>query len=110
MSRARKLRFGKAARNSRARANLSCGATAPGTNTISRHTIASLFRLRRCVCAERFKLSYTASGMFFKVSVVAMSNSNRNGTIMVSLGAWVKPGKTWARANPPLHRTACGAC
>jgi len=62
------------------------GVTVAGSSTASRHTMASLFMLRRCVCAERLSRSYTSSGMFFRVKVVAMSVSNQSATIMVYRG------------------------
>ncbi len=42
--------------------------------------MASLLRLRRCIAAVTFNRSYTSSGIFFKVSVVGMACTNRNGT------------------------------
>jgi len=56
-------------------------------------TFGSLFMLRRCASAEAFSRAYTSSGMFFRVSVVGMSISNRFGTILV-------PGRR--------RRQACG--
>ncbi len=60
--------------NARARAKRSCCVIWMGSCTDSRHTIASLFRPRRCFCAEAFKRSYKVSGIFFKVSVVGMES------------------------------------
>jgi hypothetical protein len=85
MSFARNVRCGKAARSSRARVSLSLGATFVGISTASRHTMASLFMLRRCISAAVFKRSYTASGMFFKVKVVGIAfapEGNQSGSIV----------------------------
>jgi hypothetical protein len=80
----------------------SAGASLLATSADSRHTIASLFMLRRCASAESLSRSYTSSGMFFKVSVVGMSwRSNQIGAIMVPLVLPVKP----LRANPSLQPT-----
>lgn len=43
----------------------------------------ALFRLRRCIAAASFSRSYTASGMFFSVSVVGMLGSVQNRTTVV---------------------------
>lgn len=90
MSRARNFPCGKLSRNARARASRSVGATLAGSSIASRHTIASLFMLRRCDSAEVFNRAYTSSGMFFRVNVVGISVSNHNGTIMVLNGSRVK--------------------
>jgi hypothetical protein len=57
-----------------------------GNKTDSRHTMASLLRLRRCISAASFSRSYTESGIFFSVNVVGTIFSIHNGTIMVPLG------------------------
>jgi hypothetical protein len=83
MSRGRNFAGFKAALSSRARARRSLGATRVGNSTASKHTIASLFMLLLCSSAEAFSRSYTASGMFFKVSVVGMRQWLQSATIMV---------------------------
>jgi hypothetical protein len=75
MSLAMNCPLGKLALSSRARAKRSVGATRLGSNTDSKHTIASLFKLRRCNSAATFSRSYTASGMFFSVKDVGMLRS-----------------------------------
>ncbi len=51
------LAFGIAARRARARTRRSAGVMRSGISTDSRHTMASLFRLRRCRSAAAFKRS-----------------------------------------------------
>ena len=75
----------------------------PGSNTDSKHTIASLFKLRLFVSADAFSRWYTSSGMFFKVKVVATVSSIQSATIMVPCSMTVK-----LRANPSLKRTVTG--
>jgi hypothetical protein len=52
MSCAVNLPCGSEARSARARARRSAAGILPGSNTVSRQTIASLFRLRRCASAQ----------------------------------------------------------
>lgn len=85
MSRARNLLADKAARSSRARVIRSLGIILVGSNTDSRHTMASLFKLRRCICAANFSRSYTASGIFLNVRVVGMAFLIQCAAIVVSI-------------------------
>src|SRR5574337_203287 len=75
------LPCGSEARKARARARRSAGGIFPGRSTVSRQTMASLFRLRRWESAEAFSRSYTSSGMPLRVRVVgtATSKSNHSG-------------------------------
>jgi hypothetical protein len=93
MSSAKNVFLSNAARSSLALASLSLGASFVGSSTASRHTIASLFKLRRCISAALFKRSYTASGMFFNVKVVGMSTpkSNQSGCIVAHTNARRQP-------------------
>jgi hypothetical protein len=103
MSRALNLLLGRATRMARALASLSAGAMLPGSNTDSKHTIASLFKLRLCVSADAFSRWYTSSGIFFRVKVVATVRSIQSATIMVSHALAVK-----LLAHPSLKRTVTG--
>jgi hypothetical protein len=62
----------------------------PGSSTDSRHTMASLLRLRRWLWAEAFRRRYTSSGMVFRVSVVGMTISDSIGTNMVPFRISIK--------------------
>ncbi len=75
MSFARSFPCGNEARRVRALAKRSAGAIFPASNTVSKHTIASLLRLRRCTSAEAFRRWYTSSGMLLSVSVVGTVTS-----------------------------------
>ena len=102
------LPAGSVTRTARARTSHFVRSIRLGNSATSRHTIASLFMLRRCVSAESLSRSYTASGMFFKIKVVGIVYSNQSGTMMVSSGRLVKsPARTSApmRANFSIERT-----
>jgi hypothetical protein len=107
MSSAKNIFLGNAARSSLALASLSLGANFVGSSTASRHTIASLFKLRRCISAALFKRSYTASGMFFNVKVVGMSCTKRQPKwLHCGTGQRVPPSRH--NAQPSLNQTHCG--
>ena len=66
----------------------SLGGIMDGSNTDSRHAMASLFKLRRCDCEASFSRSYTESGMFFSIKVVGILLSIQCATIMLSWSRW----------------------
>jgi len=100
--------FGKAARSSLALASRSLGASFVGSNTASRHTMASLFKLRLCISAALFNRSYTASGMFFNVNVVGMSLHHRATKVVALWHMHARSAIPPLRANHSLNRTFCG--
>ena len=73
--------------------------------------MASLFRLRRCICAASFRRSYTASGIFFKVRVVGTALYIQYGTIMVPVNGTglCTAGSPVARADSRRQPTAAAA-
>ena len=87
----------------RALAMTSSAVARPGRSTDSRHTIASLFKLRRWLSADALSRTYTSSGIFFSVIVVGILFSISVATIMVPLRSKVK-----LRPNPSLKRSANG--
>jgi hypothetical protein len=100
MSRALNFTFGSELRSARARASRSAGKIRAGSSTASRHTMASLFRLRRWASAEPLRRSYTSSGTFLSVKLVGMAGLNfLYGTTMVPIRNHVNLSH-----NNPLQR------